>query len=161
MYARVFPDVAKMLNLELTGHPTNSNPYSSNIRATDFEEDRKEYFCLGNQGNSRKQFRTNIGDQGSLFRAFLLPCRPGQPSLMTVSLVHVVNELNFGTKHDEGHEKSLGQWWTEFWQQQQLPIRRRLFCFFRPGAGVWRLRKISQEQFFIWSGQYLSSRATH
>ena len=57
---------------------------------------RTAYFCLGDQGKSGKQFRTNIGDPGSLFWAFLLPSRPGQPSV-----VHVVDELNYGIKRDE------------------------------------------------------------
>ena len=52
MYAGVFPHVAKMLDLELTRYPTNSNPYTSNIWATDYEEDCKAYFCFGDHGKS-------------------------------------------------------------------------------------------------------------
>ena len=79
MYAGVFPHVARMLDLELTRYPTNLNPYTSNIWATDYEEDCKAYFCLGDQGKSGKQFRTNIGDPGSLFWAFLLQLGRGRP----------------------------------------------------------------------------------
>ena len=113
MYAGVFPHVAKMLDLELTRYPTNSNPYTANIWATEYEEDCKAYFCLGDQGKSGKQFRTNIGDPGSLFWAFLLPSRPGQPSV-----VHVVNELNYGIKRDEEQHPVLFNAMRRAWRCQ-------------------------------------------
>ena len=52
---------------------------------------RGQQSILGDQGNSGKQFRTNIGNPGSLFLAFLLPCSPCQV-VCQPSLVHVVNE---------------------------------------------------------------------
>ena len=50
--------------LSSLGIQKNSDPYTANFWATDYEEDCKAYFC---QGNSGKQSRTNIGYPGSLF----------------------------------------------------------------------------------------------
>ena len=68
---------------------------------------------MGDQGKSGKQFRTNIGDPGSIFWAFLLPSRPGQPSV-----VHVVNELNYGIKRDEEQHPVLFNAMRRAWRCQ-------------------------------------------
>ena len=50
----------KCPTLSSLGIQKNSNPYTSNIWATDYEEDCKACFCLGDQGNSGKQFPFKI-----------------------------------------------------------------------------------------------------
>ena len=60
MYTRVFPHVAKMLDFERTRYPTNSNPCTSNIWSTDYEEDCTVIYNNFAKLSVKKTFFTNL-----------------------------------------------------------------------------------------------------
>ena len=106
LYAGVFPHFAKMLDLELTKYPKkNSNSLKTRVptgwaSCYHDEEDCKAYFCLGDQGNRRKQFQTQKAQ-------FMLSSAMSSLPTIPSDLVHVVNELNFVMKHDEERHPAL------------------------------------------------------
>ena len=99
-YVSVASSLATLLNVHLTVHPGNMDPFTSNVWAIDHADEGQAFLCLGDQINIPE----NDG-AGCLLFAIVLPPRHCPKEEYTLIYVLTGNELNLGQNRDE--ENSL------------------------------------------------------